>query len=163
MAFAEGTTVPAEKSRLEIEALVRKYAGCDAEFSSGRMAGQAAVMFVAKGRRVRFTVPMPSDTEAAKAAKRKGSWRDATDAQKATWIEQETRRRWRCLLLAIKATLEIVESGISSFDEAFLAHVVTESGQTIYERIVSMADNGQRLLPAVESQKVVDITTARAK
>ncbi len=95
MAFAEGTTVSSEKSRLEIEALVCRYAGRDAEFSSGRIAGQAAVMFVAKGRRVRFTIPMPTNEEAAKAAKRKGSWRDATGAQKATWIEQETRRRWR--------------------------------------------------------------------
>lgn len=153
MAFAEGTTVSSEKSRLEIEALVCRYAGRDAEFSSGRIAGQAAVMFVAKGRRVRFTIPMPTNEEAAKAAKRKGSWRDATGAQKAAWIEQETRRRWRCLLLAIKAKLEVVESGISSFDEEFLAHVVTESGQTIYERILLAADNGQRLLPAIEERR----------
>ncbi len=37
--------------------------------------------------------------------------------------------------------------------EEFLAHVVTESGQTIYERILLAADNGQRLLPAIEERR----------
>ena len=76
MAFAEGTTVSSEKSRLEIEALVCKYVGRDAEFSSGRMAGMAGVIFVANGRRVRFKMPMPTDEEATKGARHKNapSW-----------------------------------------------------------------------------------------
>ena len=38
--------------------------------------------------------------------------------------EQERRRLWRALLLNIKAKLEAVESGISVFDEEFMAHIV---------------------------------------
>jgi len=165
MSYADGTTVSAERSRAEIETIVCKYAGRDAEFSSGRMAGMAAILFVAKGRRVKFVVPLPTDKEAEVKAKRKnaGSWSTVTDAQKETWIEQETRRRWRCLLLAIKAKLEVVETGIATFEEEFLAHLVRADGQTIYESIQAAVVNGQRLLPAAETEaRVVDIK-AKAK
>ena len=165
MGYAAGTLVSAERSRAEIETVVGKYAGRDAEFSSGRMAGMAAIMFVAHGRRVKFVVPLPTDEEAETKAKRKNAsrWSTVTETQKAAWIEQEARRRWRCLLLAIKAKLETVESGIETFDEAFLAHVCNDSGQTVYEAIQHAVVNGQRLLPAVKSDKVVDIVERKAK
>jgi hypothetical protein len=165
MGYAAGTLVSAERSRAEIETVVGKYAGRDAEFSSGRMAGMAAIMFVAHGRRVKFVVPLPTDEEAAEKAKRKNAarWRNTSNAQKEAWIEQETRRRWRCLLLAIKAKLETVESGIETFDEAFLAHVCNDSGQTVYEAIQYAVVNGQRLLPAVKTEKVIDISAGKAK
>ena len=41
------------------------------------------------------------------------------------------RQRWRALNLAIKAKLEAVESGIVTFDQEFLAHIVGPSGQTV--------------------------------
>ena len=40
------------------------------------------------------------------------------------------RQRWRALALCIKAKLEAVECGITSFEEEFLAHVVMPNGQT---------------------------------
>jgi hypothetical protein len=50
--------------------------------------------------------------------------------------EQKTRRqKWRALLLCIKAKLESVASGIESFEEAFLAHVVLPNGQTVADHI----------------------------
>jgi hypothetical protein len=47
VSFAVKTTVQSEKSRAEIESLVRRHAGRDAEFSYGRAAGVEAVQFVA--------------------------------------------------------------------------------------------------------------------
>lgn len=161
MAFAEGTTVSPAKSRMEIEELVMKRAGRDAEFSSGQAAGVAAIQFVAHNRRVRFTLPLPAREEAAKKAKRKHSWQPPSKERIEQWLEGETRRRWRCLLLTIKAKFEVVETGIESFDEAFLANIVSAGGQTVYEQITLMANAGQKLLGAVDEPNVVDITEAR--
>ncbi len=50
--------------------------------------------------------------------------------------------RWIILLaLVIKAKLEAVETGITMFDEEFLAHIVLPNGNTV----------GQFMLPQVES------------
>lgn len=147
MAFAEGTNVPVEKTRGEIESLVRKY-GAE-QFSSGWDGRQAGLVFVVKGRRVKFVVPMPDGTDKklrAKAASMRG-WL-ATNLPKV--VEAEERRRWRCLLLAIKAKLEIVQSGIATFEEEFLSHIVTDSGQTVYERISTDTMMTARMLPAMD-------------
>lgn len=47
--------------------------------------------------------------------------------------EQMNRQRWRALALAIKAKLEAVASGITVFDEEFLAHIVLPDGRTYGE------------------------------
>jgi len=121
--FAEGTAVSVEKSQMQIQSLVRRHGAT--MFSAGWLAqGQAAVEFSIKGRRVRFTISSPTGPSAK--------------------VEAEERRRWRCLLLAIRAKLEIVASGISEFDEEFLAHVVTDTGETVWTRAQLT-----KLLPAV--------------
>ena len=155
MGYAEYTTVPAENSRAEIERIICRYAGRDAEFSSGRRAGQAAILFVAHGRRVQFIVPLPTGQEAEIKARRKNaaSGSVVTESQREAWIEQESRRRWRCLLLAIKAKLEVVETGIATFEEEFLAHIVAADGKTIYERIQMEEISGKKLLPALEKTR----------
>lgn len=163
MAYAAGTLVSAERSRAEIETLVCKYAGRDAEFSSGRMSGMAAIMFAAQGRRVKFVVPLPTMDEAKREARDgRAPDRAPSPGRCEEWIERETRRRWRSLLLAIKGRLESVESGIETFDVAFLAHICSDSGQTVYEAIQKAVVDGHRLLPAVEGSKVIDIS-AKAK
>lgn len=45
--------------------------------------------------------------------------------------EQACRQKWRALALVVKAKLEAVESGISEFEEEFLAHIVLPDGQTV--------------------------------
>lgn len=53
--------------------------------------------------------------------------------------EQAVRQRWRALALLIKSKLEAVESGITVFEEEFMAHVVLPDGKTV----------GQHLLPQI--------------
>ena len=53
--------------------------------------------------------------------------------------EQAVRQRWRALHLVIQAKLEAVETGISTFDEEFLAWITLPDDTTV----------GQRLLPQV--------------
>jgi hypothetical protein len=43
------------------------------------------------------------------------------------------RRLWRALLLAIKAKLEVVESGLAIFEEEFLSNIVMPDGCTVGE------------------------------
>jgi len=61
----------------------------------------------------------------------RGSVAYAYGAPEATkrW-EQACRQRWRALALVIKAKLEAVGSGISVFEEEFLANIVMPDGST---------------------------------
>ena len=77
--------------------------------------------FTAAGRQVRFIVTVR-----------------AGKTQKDT--EQIERQRWRALLLIIKAKFEAIESGVSCFDDEFLAHIVLPAGQTV----------GQWMAPQIE-------------
>jgi hypothetical protein len=54
--------------------------------------------------------------------------RSSAEAEKA-W-EQVCRQKWRALALVVKAKLEAVESGITTFEEEFLAHIVLPDGRT---------------------------------
>jgi hypothetical protein len=146
MSFAEGTTVPVPKTRGEIEALVMKHGAT--RFASGWTEdGKAAMSFAIKGRLVRFVMALPSDADAAKVKTGRYPYRLTGDAL-TRWKDAETRRRWRCLLLALKAKLEVVESGIATFEEEFLAHIVTADNVTVYEAI-KLQESGVRLLEAM--------------
>lgn len=129
--FAEKTGVPARKSLDEIERLVRKH-GASSFVSGWEEGGAATVAFGLKGRLVRFRL-QPPPTRGSSQQK----------------FDQETRRRWRCLLLAIKAKLEVVESGIATFEEEFLAHVVMADDVTIWERIQMLEKEGRPMLPPI--------------
>jgi len=45
------------------------------------------------------------------------------------------RQKWRALALVIKAKLEAVESGISVFEDEFMAAIVMPNGRTVSEEI----------------------------
>ena len=76
-------------------------------------------------------LPNPADKQFARTPARRKT-RSADDAYKA-W-EQACRQRWRALALAIRAKLEAVASGISQFEDEFLAFIVDpSSGRTVSE------------------------------
>lgn len=54
---------------------------------------------------------------------------EARKNQHKAW-EQACRQRWRALALAIKAKLEAVEAGITTFEDEFMAHIVLPDGST---------------------------------
>lgn len=145
MSFAEGTSVPVSRTRAEIEALAEKYGAT--MFASGWVEEKATISFAARGRLVRFTLAMPTKAEAEKKTPRGRRGWVASTTKRQAWTDGETRRRWRCLLLSIKAKLEAVETGIATFDEEFLAYVVTARDMTIYE-VIKSQPNGMKLLEA---------------
>lgn len=153
--YAQNTSVPADRSRAEIDKILTRYGASGFGYSWERrevainpvpvygpkteQRDFAAIVFRFKERRVRLDVPMPTAREAGTAER----------------AERATRQRWRALLLVIKAKLEAVESGISTLEQEFLANIVTESGRTIGEVIVpriSEAVASGRLLPAKGSE-----------
>lgn len=113
--YAKSTRVPVRQSRHEIEAVLAKY-GAD-KFGFSIEPGRAIVMFQNNNRTVRMTLPLP--------------------VGHGPKIEQEERSKWRSFLLCIKAKMEAVANRIETFDEAWLAHIVTDDGSTAYERIKS--------------------------
>lgn len=124
--YAEGTSVPAERSQAEIRSMILRFGAQNYGYSEGRL--EAQVVFEHKGARVLFRLPMPSpkDVEARRHSKR--------GVEEA--VAQETRRRWRALCLVIKAKLESVAGEIETFEEAFLAHVVLPTGETVGDYVV---------------------------
>lgn len=138
MSFAENTRVPVEKSRAEIEGLLKRY-GAD-QFASGWSDTCARIMFRAKQRHVRFVLPFPSKDDRAITHKkdRSGYLLKRTESQIQDAYDQEMRRRWRALALVVKAKLEAVETGITTFEEEFMAHIVMPDGKTVAEHALPM-------------------------
>lgn len=114
MTYAVKTRVPAERTKAEIEALLRKH-GADS-FFSGWGKDKAFIAFRMETRNVKFELPIPDDRSSYSSEDRR---------------MQVIRSRWRALLLVVKAKLEAVESGITTFEEEFLAHIQLPDGQTV--------------------------------
>jgi hypothetical protein len=134
MAYAANTSVPVEKSRAEIERLLSRHkctkfmAGVDHELH------RATVQFYAHDRIVKFEIGLPNPAD-PKYKRIKNSYLQRTASGVEKLVAQEERTRWRALLLVIKAKLEAVESGIATFEDEFLAHVLLPNSQTVAEYV----------------------------
>ena len=135
MSYARDTSVPVERSRAEIEAILTRY-GANS-FGYLTEPHQATIAFKAHGKTVRFYLPIPNIDD---YSKNKAGGKMSPSAKVAAHA-QATRSRWRSLALCIKAKLEAVECGIAQFEEEFLANIVLPNGQTV----------GQHSLPAIEA------------
>jgi hypothetical protein len=135
--YAENTSVPSERSKAEIERLLARYGATD--FMSGWDQRRAVVGFAMAHRRVQFVLTMPDRTSAefTRTSARKRV-RSTTQAEAA--YEQAVRQRWRALALVIKAKLEAVETGIATFEEEFLAHILLPNGRTVGEFMLPQID-----------------------
>lgn len=130
MSFAATTSVPASRSQEEIRRTLEKYGATG--FMFGESGGQALCAFEMKGRRIKFVMELPVYGEALTKSRHRMSQDQCA---------QKIRSSWRRLLLAIKAKLECAESGISTFEQEFMAHIVMPDGKTI----------GQVILPQIDS------------
>ncbi|MEM9286714.1 MAG: hypothetical protein AAGA36_00100 [Pseudomonadota bacterium] len=132
MAYAETTSVSPEKSKAEIEGMLRK-AGAK-KFMQFWDDEQAVIQFMLNDRMVRFVLPMPDrkDHRFHYTAQNKRRTAKAAEQQ----YEQGIRQKWRALLLVIKAKLEAIDSGIVTFDEEFMAHIVLPDNKTMGEVFV---------------------------
>lgn len=125
--YAADTSVSVEKSRGEIEKLLTKH-GCDG-FMYYADRGRAQIAFRMHERMIRFDLELPRLADYAMGGR--GQKRPAEAAEKA-W-EQACRSRWRALALVIKAKLEAVAAGITTFEIEFLPHVIVPGGKVFHE------------------------------
>lgn len=125
--YAQDTHVSIIQSKGEIERMIRRY-GADELYS---MEGQGRMLlgFKAHGRMVRFEIqkPEPSEYQVSPAG------RARPESLTVQLAEKELRRRWRALLLVIKAKLEAVASGIAIFEQEFFGYIVMPGGSSLYE------------------------------
>lgn len=132
MTYAASTTVSVERTKGEIEQVIRRY-GADG-FMSAWEGDKAMIQFRNQGRYVRFMLILPAPTERRFTHSARGMRTKAVATKE--W-EQACRARWRALLLVIKAKLEAVEAGIVEFEQEFLAHIVMPDGKALYDHVKS--------------------------
>lgn len=124
MAYAERTSVPVEQSISEVRKTVAKYGG--EQFVFGVSEKQILVGFAKAGRQVRFQV--------------------AQDPKQP----QRNRSLARSLLLVLKAKLEAVASGVSVFEDEFLANIVLPDGKLVSQQVrpaIAAAYEGRDMPP----------------
>lgn len=128
--YAKGTKASISKTDDEIKKALRKY-GAE-NFLIGEAGGRAQVLFEMNERRIIMRMPLPArDEKRFHKTGARGISRSESAAA-ALW-EQEGREKWRALLLCIKAKLESVSSGVETFEQAFMAHIMLPSGETMSE------------------------------
>lgn len=128
--YAEGTDVSAEKSRAELETLLRRHGATEFGIYTG--AEQTVFLYRIHGRMVRHKVLVPPIPKTTGLRRTRGRTPQdvALRAQDAEW-----RRRWRALVLVVKAKLEIIASGGSTFEGEFLSDILLADNQTVGEAI----------------------------
>jgi hypothetical protein len=133
MAYAQDTSVSVERTKAEIEALITRF-GAD-RFMTGHSGREAGVAFTINGRTVQFRLPLPDRSDRVfHVTPHRRNQRTADEAYRA-W-EQACRSRWRALFLCIKAKLEAITAGITTFESEFLAHIVMPNGMTFGEHVI---------------------------
>lgn len=131
MTYAKGTSVPVERSKLELERII-KNAGAD-QLMMGHDGEKAVVFFTLTQRKVRLEVPMP-----AFDAFKKIDWRrDRADGPARKLHDQACRERWRQFILLTKAKLTAIELGHSTVEKEFMADLVLADGRTLHEMIAA--------------------------
>jgi hypothetical protein len=151
--YASQTEVTVDRSRSEIERTLARY-GAD-QFIYGWNAKGATVGFRMCGRMIRFNLVLPPKDNEAFTRTPGGRRERSSEAALVVW-EQACRQRWRALALVIKAKLEAVESGITTFEDEFLGATLLPDGKTVAESIGGQitdayrSGNVPKLLPMLE-------------
>lgn len=127
--YAEGTTVSVEQSRQEVMRLLERY-GAE-QFMFGQDGERTVFQFRMEGVYIKQSVARPDVEDFAVT----DCGRARTDAQIEQAVDREWRRRWRALVLILKAKLEIVASGESTVVREFMPDILLTDGSTIEQRV----------------------------
>lgn len=129
MAYAEDTTVTVAGSKQEIGRILSRYgAGAPMIHETDTL---HTIVFQHEGRMIRMRLPLPAPV--GKIERFYSPTRRRQLMQERLKQQKEVRRRYRALVLVLKAKLEAIASGIATVDEEFLSQIVTRSGQTVGE------------------------------
>jgi len=133
--YASSTSVSPEKSRAEIERTLSRYGAKRFAYMRDDDAGWARIQFDLTGRMVQIELPLPKRDERRFTHTEARDVERSEDAARKQW-EQACKQGWRALGLVIKAKLEAVEAGISTFEREFMANLLLPNGQTAGDVLV---------------------------
>ena len=137
--FAANTSVPVERTRGEIETLLRKHGATG--FAYAWQDTSARIEFLMKDRHLRFELALPARSDRRFTRTPGGRRTLGPEQQERAW-EQACRTSWRALLLIVKAKLEAIAIGVSVFEQEFLAFIVAADGRTVGEHILPQLGKG---------------------
>ena len=150
MTYAQNTNVSVQQTRNEIERTLNRY-GADG-FAYATQGNLATVIFAMENRRIRFVLEMPEPDQFRLTNHSRPRERSPRAQREAH--DQACRQKWRALLLVVKAKLEAVSTGISTFEAEFLANIVLPDNSTAGDWMIPQIDQAYRtgnmpaLLPA---------------
>jgi hypothetical protein len=123
MTYAARTEVSVRETLDDIERLIKRNKGSGVQIATAD--DKIAVLFANLDRRVRFVVHFGDHAS-----------------------NQSKRSLARALLLAIKSKFVSIESGIETFEEAFLAQTVMPDGRTVIDH------TGPRIIEAYQNNGI---------
>lgn len=141
MAYAESTTVPSDRSRNQIEAVLHRYGARGFGYmTEGNIAQIVFKMLGPDGSpmAVRMTLPLPCRDSDEFCKTPTGKDR-SPDAALKSW-EQACRSAWRSLYLVVKAKLEAVDAGISTIEREFMPDLLLPNGTTVGEQVLEQRE-----------------------
>lgn len=137
--YAARTQVAPDQSLAEIRRTLSRFGASGFGFLEEDR--RAVVMFSMAGLHIRFILPLPSKSEFRYTPARR--FTRTPEQMEAAWREG-CAERWRALALTIKSKVVSVETGIETFEQSFMAHIVAPGD----ERTV-----GEIVLPQVQAQR----------
>jgi len=141
--YAEGTTVPVERSRGELTGILTEH-GCQ------RMAWATepdadTLMFEMGGHQYRFVIARPTVDDLRAMCRAEGrDWSRVLDPKGK--VDAEWRRRWRAHVLLLKAKLEFVAGGDTTLEREFMPALVVVGGRATLAEWLESSEQGQQLL-----------------
>lgn len=107
--YAAATKVPVERSKAELDELLKKHGAAQRAVFVDEESGRHAMQFTLGGRMIRTVFVVDKKNE------------------------QKARQAWRRMILITKAKLELVADGASTIEREFLADVMLPDGKTVGE------------------------------
>lgn len=140
--YAANTDVPVERSKLELERILRKAGASQYGTASDDVACRAIVYFRLSDRSIRMQVPLPKRSDFVKDPRR--TWKTLPAAEQERRWEQACRTRWRGLVLICKAKLQLIAIGLSDVTREFLADITLPDGRSVAELFQPVLDEAYR-------------------
>lgn len=122
--YAEGTSVPVEKSRAEMIGTLGRFGV--KKFGWDMQDNGDVLFFEVSGKQYRMTIARPKADDVPYNPR----------ITQQTLIDREWMRRWRAHATMLKMRLEFAESGDSTTETELLPYLILKSGQTLGEAVI---------------------------
>ena len=150
--YASGTAVATERSQAEIKKTLQRYGADNVTIGESMAQGVALIQFLHRDLPCQIRVKLPKAQEERFHLTPSRGRRRTSEAARMAW-QDECRRKWRVILLLIKAKLEAIEEEVVSPREALLSWLLLPNGQNVsqalegkWEKMLKGGDVGQLLI-----------------